>query len=586
MDRPPDKKVVEMNETPIPPLLTQQNFEKELQNLAIRAQQQTWAHWAFRQAWILLQAGTLYILAATYASISLLSLSPVYGGIPSALWHPKGTWISCFVGWSLNKYIGQLLPLKPRQALPLIAAYIPVMQFFLCKYSSILGVYYGPLIVEMLTFFPLLTTSVAVAASLLDGLDMRWDLLPLWISDSLPGILSFLFLKTMELFTEGEIKRTIGASFIQTRLGFQIALAGAYAVFSPSKLLLLLLPAIIHTAIFNTHVPSSYATQTLSTSLAEKGWTLLQRQESLTGYLSVLENNSKGYRVLRCDHSLLGGEWIHNSEGKDLAEPIYGVFVMLEAVRLVEVEKIVSDSDARALVIGLGIGTTPAALIKHGINTTVVEIDPVVVEFANTYFHLPQTYQAIVADAVTHIAALTLTNERYDYIVHDVFTGGAEPVQLFTVEFIQNLKTILKPEGVIAINYAGDFSLPTARIIVNTIRTVFTSCRIYRESKAPISQASSAQSDFTNMVIFCINSASKVRFRKPQEADFLNSQARRQFLPPKHEVDYTALVEQKGDNGILRQNETDRFQAWQQQSSMGHWSLMRTVLPPEIWENW
>ena len=39
----------------------------------------------------------------------------------------------------------------------------------------------------------------------------------------------------------------------------------------------------------------------------------------------------------------------------------------------------------------------------------------------------------------------------YDYIIHDVFTGGAEPVNLFTQEFLQGLSELLKPDGVIAI---------------------------------------------------------------------------------------------------------------------------------------
>lgn len=42
-------------------------------------------------------------------------------------------------------------------------------------------------------------------------------------------------------------------------------------------------------------------------------------------------------------------------------------------------------------------------------------------------------------------------DQQYDYIVHDVFTGGAEPVDLFTVEFLGNLHKLLKPDGAIAI---------------------------------------------------------------------------------------------------------------------------------------
>jgi spermidine synthase len=104
------------------------------------------------------------------------------------------------------------------------------------------------------------------------------------------------------------------------------------------------------------------------------------------------------------------------------------------------------------LLSGLGIGTTPSALISHGIDTTVVEIDPVVRNYALEYFSLPENHIPVIEDAVTY-AARTAKNakQKFDYIVHDVFTGGAEPVELFTAEFFQDLHSLLKPNGAIAI---------------------------------------------------------------------------------------------------------------------------------------
>lgn len=101
---------------------------------------------------------------------------------------------------------------------------------------------------------------------------------------------------------------------------------------------------------------------------------------------------------------------------------------------------------------GLGIGTTPAALIKHGIETTIVEIDPVVHKFASEYFHLPSNHIAEIEDATAFVQRSQKSNSaQYDYIVHDVFTGGTEPVELFTLEFMRGLHALLKPDGVIAI---------------------------------------------------------------------------------------------------------------------------------------
>jgi len=90
----------------------------------------------------------------------------------------------------------------------------------------------------------------------------------------------------------------------------------------------------------------------------------------------------------------------------------------------------------------------------HGINTTVVEIDPVVHDYATKYFNLPANHTAVKADAipwVVHKASMSPDYYGYDYIIHDVFTGGAEPVDLFTFEFIGNLNKLLNPDGVIVI---------------------------------------------------------------------------------------------------------------------------------------
>jgi spermidine synthase len=115
---------------------------------------------------------------------------------------------------------------------------------------------------------------------------------------------------------------------------------------------------------------------------------------------------------------------------------------------------------------GLGIGTTPAALVAHGIDTTVVEIDPVVHEFALRYFQLPTNHTGVIEDAVVYAADLASQTggKRFDYIVHDVFTGGAEPIGLFTLEFLQDLSALLKPDGVIAIvSSHPQFPLPLFR---------------------------------------------------------------------------------------------------------------------------
>lgn len=41
--------------------------------------------------------------------------------------------------------------------------------------------------------------------------------------------------------------------------------------------------------------------------------------------------------------------------------------------------------------------------------------------------------------------------KQYEFILHDVFTGGAVPASLFTAEFFTELRSLLADDGVIAI---------------------------------------------------------------------------------------------------------------------------------------
>ena len=42
-------------------------------------------------------------------------------------------------------------------------------------------------------------------------------------------------------------------------------------------------------------------------------------------------------------------------------------------------------------------------------------------------------------------------SDRYDFIIHDVFTGGVEPMELFTASFLTGLGNLLTVDGTIAI---------------------------------------------------------------------------------------------------------------------------------------
>ncbi|KAH0556995.1 hypothetical protein GP486_005217 [Trichoglossum hirsutum] len=471
------------------------------------------------------------------------------------------------------------------------------------------GAIKGPVITEGLTYYPLLYLSISSAAQTLTTLDLGGLLTrqnPI-LANFASGSGCFWLFRNMEKVAASFLRdhRPASASFFLNRSGLQYVLWALYVLLSPSKWLFLTVPALLHSALWNVHNPLFHTTALLNSTLqTQSNYQILARRDSLTGYLSVLDNTKDRFRILRCDHSILGGEWLLPPRGREheskVREPVYAVFVMLEAVRLIETAESTQDmgdngtpakdGGETALVIGLGVGTSATALIAHGINTTIVEIDPVVYEFAQQYFGLPPNHTSVIEDAVAFVAAAKTQGPRYNYIIHDVFTGGAEPAALFTVDFISSLRDLLLPKGTIAINYGGDLFTPSARLIVRTIKEVFPVCRIFREIATPSpAELSSKKRDFTNLVVFCTKSDKPFSFRNPTEDDYLESHARRNYLRPKYEVNQELFQAEgdEGQTGVLRAGEAMRMlEKWQEHSALGHWAIMRTVIPDKVWENW
>jgi hypothetical protein len=391
---------------------------------------------------------------------------------------------------------------------------IPLLQLLLQSTFESLGPTNGPLLLSLLSrhILILLGTYNATTFLLLSDYRHSESRPPPSITNSLlPLSLGALLIYPTPLFRPSPLLQkaftTPFISAIASPPNLQLLHALLQTLLSPPggrPMTLLTIPILLATILFNPHL----SPLRINNHLAPHDWLLLDRAWSTTGYLSVLENRAAGYRVLRCDHSLLGGEWLLTPERQlhenwRVVEPTYAVFEMLEAVRLVtgprgeEEEGLppLADADATALVVGMGIGTAPKALIAHGVETTVVEIDAGVRRFAMGWFGLQGNHTSVTADAVEWMAAKDGEGEeegrkkQYDYIIHDVFTGGASPLALFTAGFLRDLRARLREgSGVIAINYAGDLGLPLTRHVLRTIEHVFDgrrNCRIFRDAAPP-----------------------------------------------------------------------------------------------------
>jgi hypothetical protein len=121
--------------------------------------------------------------------------------------------------------------------------------------------------------------------------------------------------------------------------------------------------------------------------------------------------------------------------------------------------------------------------------------------------------------------------------------------------------------------------------VEQTIRAVFPSCRIFREHPRDEDEVEKQGRDFTNMVFFCKKQPGELSFRPATAADMLDSRSREAFLVPRYEVP-DSMFAVGPDVGLLRANDTAKLVKWQVKSALGHWEVMRTVLPKVVWENW
>lgn len=124
------------------------------------------------------------------------------------------------------------------------------------------------------------------------------------------------------------------------------------------------------------------------------------------------------------------------------------------------------------LFVGLGAGSSEKRLWRDfpGLQIDVVELDPVVVDVAYRYFHLPRDprLSVEVGDGRRFLA----TNERrWDVIVIDAFFADSIPAHLVTQEFMELLRTRLNPGGVVVTNAIGAISGTGSRLFRSIYKT-------------------------------------------------------------------------------------------------------------------
>lgn len=221
-----------------------------------------------------------------------------------------------------------------------------------------------------------------------------------------------------------------------------LLLAVGLAVYEQKRLRMgyAVLPVLLLALIGLSLLPKAVGAGTVYTGQGRFG--VLSEQESLYGWVRVVEEPGRDLRFLTSDASMIGAANLSDGESRLAYQHIVGMLPDLAPKKM-----------AKALIVGLGAGHMAKLLHeRHGMEVDTLEIDPAVAAAAQDYFGFKPTGVSIVGDARHEIRHL---HGPYDLIIHDCFTGGSEPAHLLTVEALTQLRSLLSDDGVLALNFVA-----------------------------------------------------------------------------------------------------------------------------------
>ena len=208
---------------------------------------------------------------------------------------------------------------------------------------------------------------------------------------------------------------------------------------------------------------------------------LLFEKNSLYQYISVIEDTSKKERYIRNNKRELrqGGIYIGAPDK-----------LLFEYTKMAFISLAFKDKDPKdVLFVGLGSGSMPRYLNKYypTVNIDIVEIDPDIVSVAKKYFYFKENERMKVSvnDGRTFIKR---TPKKYDMIFLDAYQNDYIPFHLTTLEFLREVKSRLRDDGVVVSNILSEYRNKFFDSMVVTYKKVFPQLYIFpgRQSRNSI----------------------------------------------------------------------------------------------------
>ncbi|MBI5057388.1 MAG: fused MFS/spermidine synthase [Nitrospirae bacterium] len=204
---------------------------------------------------------------------------------------------------------------------------------------------------------------------------------------------------------------------------------------------------------------------------------LLMEKNSLYQYIAVTEDAAKHERYLRNNKKdLIQGGISLDAPDKLLFEYTRTTFVSLAFLRI---------DPGDVLFAGLGIGAMPGYMNRYypEANIDAVEIDTDIVSVAKEYFYFKENKNLKVhaGDARQFIKR---SKKKYDIIFLDAYQGDYIPFHLTTVEFLREVKSRLKDNGVVVSNILSPYRNKLFDSMIMTYKKVFPYLYIFKGKKS------------------------------------------------------------------------------------------------------
>lgn len=201
---------------------------------------------------------------------------------------------------------------------------------------------------------------------------------------------------------------------------------------------------------------------------------------------------------------------ILNYEGYQANVPYLNYFLLARLFKK-NIEKI--------LILGMGSGNSATCFEKicpELKKIDIVEIDPAIAEIAKNYFDFKQSEKTKINFQDARVFVRT-SREKYDLVLLDIFSDSGMPYRFMTKEFLEEVDSILTPDGILAANIFSSTEINSGKNIVfkamlKSYKEVFKDIKLFPtdygndELYRKFYGLKHELSDITNMIIFASKS--------------------------------------------------------------------------------